>query len=141
MIIYYYLFQQGRKFAITHVQNKMVELQNPYFRVKENAFYEQLSEQEINDEFDRINEPRRSVENLRNLHRTRTISCWHDTSEISNSSHLLIMFSTFYDPAIFYTDDEYFEKSGNLIISHPLHELIFNKKKRLKYRVFYVFYP
>ena len=35
---------------------------------------------------------------------------WHDTSPICNPSRLLITINCCYDPAIFYTDQEYKEK-------------------------------
>ena len=90
----------------------MADLQRLYFRVQQDDFYEQLAVETKNQEFDRLHEPCGSTDDLKRFHRTRTIACWHDTSAISNSSHLLIMFATVYDPAVFYTDKEYFEKTG-----------------------------
>lgn len=91
----------------------MIEMQKPYFRIQPDDFYVDISDETVSEEFARLNEPSGSVATLKNYHRSRTISCWHDTSAISNSSHLLIMFATMYDPAIFYTDAEYFEKTGS----------------------------
>ena len=91
----------------------MSESQRPYFRVQHDEFYSNLSDETKNREFDRLNEPRGTATVLKRFHRTRTLVCWHDTSAISNASHLLIMFATMYDPAVFYTDEEYFEKTGN----------------------------
>ena len=89
----------------------MSEAQHAYFRVQSDQFYQNISEETKKQEFDRLCEPYGTVAALKRYHRTRTISCWHDTSAISNASHLLIMFSTVYDPAVFYTDAEYFEKT------------------------------
>lgn len=37
----------------------------------------------------------------------RTLAKWHDSSSISSASHFLVMLSTVYDPAMFYTNEEY----------------------------------
>lgn len=59
-----------------------------------------------------MNDFEESVAALKELQRQRHLGNWHDTSCISNHSHLLIMFFCMYDKAIFYTDQEYFEKTG-----------------------------
>ena len=41
------------------------------------------------------------------LQRTRQLFIWHDSSSIANHGHLMIMVNVIYDPAIFYTNDEY----------------------------------
>ena len=41
--------------------------------------------------------------------------CVHDTSPICNHSHLLITINCCYDPAIFYTDQEYEEKYNKYV--------------------------
>ena len=44
---------------------------------------------------------------LKKLQRTRHLCIWQDGSSIANHGHLMIMVNIIYDPAIFYTDDEY----------------------------------
>ena len=53
------------------------------------------------------------TERLKKFQRTRHISCWHDGSTISNHGHLLVTVSTLYDTALFYTDEEYYQLTGN----------------------------
>ena len=43
---------------------------------------------------------------------TQNLVFWHDDSSISNHSHLLIMVSCMFDPAVYLTNDEYFEIHG-----------------------------
>ena len=40
---------------------------------------------------------------------------WHDGSSLASHSHVLMMISTIYDPAVFLTDKEYKEKFGQSI--------------------------
>ena len=94
-------------------------------RVKQDIYYEDLSELQLAAEYKRINEPfnpksskRSIIAELKRYHRQRSFVCWHDTSTISNASHLLIMLGVLYDPAVFYTDDEYFDVSGGFNFSH-----------------------
>lgn len=83
-----------------------------YWRIFPDEFYESLSKEDLHREWHRLGEDIKSSDALKILHRQRFFACWHDGSTISNASHFLIMFSCCYDPAIFYTDDEYFEKTG-----------------------------
>ncbi|XP_066935614.1 uncharacterized protein [Clytia hemisphaerica] len=103
----------GRKFPISWVRETMNNLQRPYFRLNSDSFYETVTEEEISGEFNRIEEPFGTIDQLKSFQRRRTQACWHDGSPISNASHLLIMFSTVYDRAIYYTDDEYNLKTGD----------------------------
>ena len=51
---------------------------------------------------------------LKKFERTRNLMFWHDGSTISNHSHILVMVSCLYDPAIFLTDEEYSKSNGVL---------------------------
>ena len=46
---------------------------------------------------------------LKQLERTRHLMFWHDCSTISNHSHFLVMVGTMYDPAVHYTNQEYYD--------------------------------
>ena len=56
------------------------------------------------------------VATLKRFQRQVHLACWHDGSTVNNHAHLLIMIMTLYDPAIFYSNDEYRLKTGE--ISH-----------------------
>jgi hypothetical protein len=66
----------------------------------------------ISEQLDTTKNLDSEVERLRSYQRKRHLACWHDTSAISNSSHLLIMIHVIYDPAIYLTKEEYHAKTG-----------------------------
>lgn len=109
----------GRKISLPELREKMLKEQQPYLRTFPDEYYENISNKELEKEYDRIDEKFDSaltkselVDKLKSFHRRRHISFWHDGSSISNHGHLLVTVTTTYDTAIFYTDDEYFEKTG-----------------------------
>ena len=91
----------------------MLRFQRPYLRVQPDEFYENLDDETLSLELNRIGEEGKSKSDLKAYQRQRILACWHDTSGICNSSHLHIMFCTLYDRAIFLSQQEYFEKTGN----------------------------
>lgn len=46
-------------------------------------------------------------EKLKEVQRTRHVKIWHDHSDLLNRSYVSFMVSFLYDPAVFFTDDEY----------------------------------
>lgn len=109
----------GRKISLGEIRKKMLQEQEQYMRLFPDDFYENISIEVLRKEFERIDEQFNSsktknelADQLKLFHRRRHLSCWHDGSSISNHGHLLVTFITTYDKAIFYTDDEYFEKTG-----------------------------
>ena len=97
-----------------HVRNRMFQIQRDFLRIKPDIFYDSFNTEELAKEFERISNELPTTSGgaiLKKFHRTRTLACWHDSSSISNSSHFMVMFNTLYDPAIFYTDEEYFLKT------------------------------
>ena len=52
---------------------------------------------------------------LKQLQRTRHLAIWHDGSTLSNHSHLLMMVNVLYDSAIFYSSEEYRQKTGKFV--------------------------
>lgn len=89
-------------------------------RLKPDEFYDNLTWQEISNEFDRLGMSTKTTEigkaasQLKSLQRQRMFACWHDTSCVSNASHFLILICCLYDEALFYTNQEYLEKTGKL---------------------------
>ena len=113
---------KGRKFTMEELRKRMSKRTEHFMRIKQDSFYEELGMEELVSEYQRISEPLDEALSINNLklilktfHRQRFLSCWHDTSTVSNSSHLLITFAILYDPALYYTDEEYFELTGKSI--------------------------
>lgn len=87
-------------------------------------------------------------EKLKEVERTRHLMVWLDNSTVANSGYLVCLITCLYDPAVFYTDEEYkkaFGRNVNIqqIIEEPeLHfiarcgssdnELLLYSEERLK---------
>ncbi len=54
-------------------------------------------------------------QHLMELERTRHLLVWHDLSTVANHSHLVFMVAWLYDPALYYTDEEYEQITGRKI--------------------------
>jgi len=54
-------------------------------------------------------------EKLKSLERTRNLLVWLDNSTVANSGYLVCLVTCLYDPAVFYTDDEYEVKFGRKV--------------------------
>ena len=103
------------------IREKVLRKQKSYMRILPDEFYENNSRDDILKEFERIKEHIPSLNNLsleslsqklKAIQRTRHFGFWHDGSTLSNHGHLLMMIVVMYDPAIFYTSQEYKEKTG-----------------------------
>ena len=49
---------------------------------------------------------------LKTFERTRNIQMWHDASVITSHGHILFCINILYDPAVFYTSEEYKQITG-----------------------------
>jgi hypothetical protein len=88
-------------------------------RIFEDEFYINMTVDVLKTELERIDEPydqqksfSEQVNQLKCLQRTRSLICWHDTSCISNASHLMILIGIVYSKSLFLTDEEYNEKTS-----------------------------
>ena len=55
-------------------------------------------------------------ENLKKYERSRHFIVWHDASVIANHGHILFNVHVMYDPAVFYTSDEYSETQDMMLM-------------------------
>ena len=99
----------------------MLEEHQHYFRVFSDAEYSSMTREKIMEELQRINEYKDNHINLdtdelqrilKSFQRTRNLMLWHDTSTVSDHSHLLMLVKCLYDTALFFTDDEYEQQYG-----------------------------
>ena len=87
-------------------------------RILEDDEYDNMSRETLTVEFERIgenyeiNDLYNAHNKLKDFHRCRSLAFWHDTSSVSNSSHLLVMLACVYDVALFYSDEEYNALTG-----------------------------
>ena len=103
----------GRKFPLRRLREKLMKKLKPYMRVLPDKFYQTASAEDLKIECKRLCiDENTSREELKEFNRKRMFACWHDTSAISNASHFLVLFNCLYDEALFYTNDEYLQKTG-----------------------------
>ncbi|XP_057311411.1 uncharacterized protein LOC130649186 [Hydractinia symbiolongicarpus] len=111
---------EGRKKNMDVVRQALTKKHAPYLRLHPDSFYENMDNRTLELEYKRLgivydeNDSSMSVENLKILQRQRHIGNGHDTSSISNHSHLLVIVFCLYDKAIFYSNEEYFDKTGKI---------------------------
>ncbi|XP_057315539.1 uncharacterized protein LOC130656653 [Hydractinia symbiolongicarpus] len=111
----------GRKNDITTICQSLAKKHKPYYRLHPDSFYDKIDNETLVFELNRLDlcvddqDFDASVALLKKLQRQRHFGNWHDTSSISNHSHLLITMFCLFDKAVFYTDEEYFEKTGKVL--------------------------
>jgi hypothetical protein len=90
-------------------------------RKNTNDDLEAMSSEHVMNKLITLNEVKEGEEiaNLRqhlmDLERTRHLLVWHDLSTVANHSHLVFMVACLYDPAFYYTDEEYEQITGRKI--------------------------
>ena len=91
-------------------------------RLNSDAYFENLGLEEVTKRLVSLNEyePGESIgamkNKLKHYERTRNLVIWHDASSIANHGHIFINVHVLYDPAGFFTFDEY-EKQNNVTVS------------------------
>ena len=115
---------KGRKRKLSSIRAKMFNTQKPFLRTRNWGNYEDMSRSEIIAALEDVTElkPEDKLldltflrEKLWKLHHTRNLMIWHDGATLVNHSHILFMVATIYDPILFLTDKEYYDKSGKII--------------------------
>lgn len=110
---------EGRTIPLYDIRRSMLTNQQQYMRAHTDAEFEIMSRQEVITSLKSIHEYTETDDNvttielvtrLKRFERTRHLMTWHDCSTIGGHSHFLIMYSTMYDPAVFYTNKEYYDK-------------------------------
>jgi hypothetical protein len=84
-------------------------------REKSDKQYHEMSESNIIDSLKAISEYNEDKDEdisclrqkLIRIERTRHFKTWHDLSTLSNHSHLVFMVTLLYDPAVYYTNEEF----------------------------------
>ena len=107
---------QGKKIVLSEIGKNLLEKHNKFLRIQNDQHYNNITQEEVIGELKRINEYANNFHytafddlclKLKKLQRTRHLCIWYDGSSIANHGHWMIMVNVIYDPAIFYTDDEY----------------------------------
>ena len=110
----------GRRIPLADIRQSMLEEHKPFMRLRTDEEFESLGRDEIIRDLMKIHEFHINdneldtltlLERLMKFERTRNLMTWHDCSTVSNHSHFLMMVSAMYDPAVYFTDDEFYEKN------------------------------
>ena len=113
----------GKKIDLESICIDMYNQHKKIMRLRSDNDYSKLSREDTIKQLRRINEfditdIDKNTDILKNklkkFERTCNLIFWHDGSTISNHSHILVMVSCLYDPAIFLTDEEYSKSNGVL---------------------------
>ena len=109
----------GRKHLLRNLREKFLIKHRQYMRLNPNSYFENIKEEELVERLRLIGE---LVENedlstmkmkLKTFERSRNLQLWHDASTITNHSHILFCVNVLYDPAVFYTQQEYKSLTGS----------------------------
>jgi hypothetical protein len=111
---------EGRKTTLKDIRNKLLAVHQPYLRTKCDAYYNQLTQQECEAKLKEFNEfsnnKHLSYEEMREkiqlLERTRHFLVWLDNSTVANHGYLVCLITCLYGPAVFFTNEEYKQKTG-----------------------------
>ena len=111
----------ARKISLTQLREKLLKKHEALGIVRDlsDEYFEALSTSEVIARLQQLTVPYKIGESstalrqrLKELSCKRHIKVWHDHSSISSHGHLLVLVSTIYDPAFFYTSVEMKELKG-----------------------------
>ena len=108
----------GRKHSLFNLSVKLFKKHSKFLRLNSDPYFENLQPTELYKRLSLLGELNLNEnindmkEKLKKYERSRHFVTWHDASVIANHDHILINFHVMYDPAVFYTSDEYKELTG-----------------------------
>ena len=109
---------EGRKHPLFEIRTRMLENHDKYMRDRSDQDFADMSCEMVAKMLQDLNKFKEGESGdqmracLKKLERTRHIKLWHDLSTMANHGHLVFMVSCIYDPAVYYTNDEYQQKTG-----------------------------
>ena len=103
---------EGRKVPLQKIRQDLLQKHAPFLRKNTSNHYE-MSETEVKSRLKDLGEHKEN-ENLEEMklrltsyETTRHLMIWLDNSTVANHGYLLCLVTCLYDPAVFYTDEEY----------------------------------
>lgn len=109
---------QGRKIPLRYLRQKLLNKHEKYMRLRTDNDFDKMTPVELLAELQKIKEnvdvnssKQHLLEEIKKLERTRHFMFWHDGSTLSNHSHIMMTVSVIFNKAVFYSDQEYFEKT------------------------------
>ena len=104
---------EGRKIKLNDIRRRILQKLEKYMRLNNDGYFDNLEvvKQRLADlgELDSSLSDSDMKLKLKSLERTRHLIFWHDASIVINHGYLVFTVNAMYDPAVFYTDREWFE--------------------------------
>ena len=100
----------GRKHPLSKLCVKLFKKHSKFMRLNSDAYFENPNETELFKRSSSLGESNK--ETLKEYERSRHFIVWHDSSVIANHGHILFNVHVLYDPAVFYTSEEYKKLTG-----------------------------
>ena len=104
----------GRKIQLTDLRKALLKKQESYMHVFSNNKIQNMSKQDLCEQLSLLQHqvsPNATLEELQHslstLQRRRTLAIWHDHSTILQTGYILFAVWVLYDPAVFYTQEEW----------------------------------
>ncbi|KAK3700756.1 hypothetical protein QZH41_010938, partial [Actinostola sp. cb2023] len=109
---------QGRKIPLDEIRKKTLTKHKPFIRQHPDVYYDEMSRLNVVEclkkkmEFDDTQGLTAMREKLKKMQRQRHLMIWHDHSTVANHGHLVFVVTSAYDPALYLTKEEYYQKTG-----------------------------
>ena len=103
----------GRKHPLPKLRLKLFKKHCKFMRLNSDTYFENIQEAELFERLSSLGELNLDEnincmkEKLKKYERSRNLVVWHDASVIANHGHILFNVHVIYDPAVFYTSEEY----------------------------------
>ena len=109
---------EGRKQPLTVIRENFLKSHATYMRKMSNEELSEMSREELIEKLVQVNAVFPETDDkevlkakLKEISHTRHLKIWHDLSTVANHGHLIFMVACLYDPALFYTNEEYQRKT------------------------------
>ena len=111
----------GRKHPLSNLRAKLLKKYHHLMRLNSDDYFDNIQRDELFRRLNLIGELNQNEnindmkQKLKKYERSRNLQVWHDASVIANHGHILFCVNILYDPAVFYTSDEYKKLTGDII--------------------------
>ena len=99
----------------------MLEKHREYMRLQQDCVYDEMTDEEIKERLHNLNEHTEGLSinemrvHLKGIERTRHLITWHDNSTVANHGFLACLVTCLFDPAVFYTAEEFKIMTGKSV--------------------------
>ena len=111
----------GRIIPLLEVRQRLLKRQEKFMRLLKNEEIDDMTSEEIFEILQASGcdspeqQKQESNQALRKYQRQRSLVVWHDHATLLNRGFLMVTVHTLYDKAVYFTDREYLERTGNKV--------------------------